>query len=225
MTTRQNVIIPLLAAISLAFLRFLLRRWTPGGLSYEIASFILDLALCLLVLFLFLRLRPSLAEKTPVSFLTCLGVMLISAGLARSGIELFHQTGAHDLSGSWFRIADLLLLSPVIEEFVYRGLGYGRMRHVLPKWSAALLSALLFAAGHLDTGMMVPALLFGLLAALLFELSGSILWPIVLHILVNAFHLFPSPDRLILMGIIAAGCVMLFISSSLYIRKSNSSSR
>ena len=219
MTTRQNVIIPLLSAVGLTFLRFLLRRWTPGGLSYEIASLILDLALCLLVLLLFLRHRPPLAEKTRFSFLTCLGVTLLSAGLVRSGIELFHPSGAHDLSGSWFRIADLLLLSPVVEEVVYRGLGYGRMRHVLPKWSAALLSALLFAAGHLDTGMMVPALLFGLLAALLFELSGSILWPIGMHILVNAFHLFPSPDRLILMGIIAAGCVMLFISSSLYLRK------
>lgn len=225
MKTQQNVIIPLLAAVGLTFLRFLLRRWTPGGLPYDIISSTLDLTLCLLSLFLFLRHRPPIREKTRFSFLTCLGVTLLSAGLIRSGIELFLPAGAHETPFSWFRIADILLLSPIVEEIVYRGLGYGHMRYTMPKWCASALCALLFAAGHLNTGMMVPALFFGLLAALLVELSGSIIWPIVMHILINAFHFFPGPDQLVLMGIIAAGCVILFISTGLYIRHSDSGSR
>ncbi len=76
----------------------------------------------------------------------------------------------------------VVVLSPLLEEAVYRGALFGSLRREMPGWAAALLSASLFAAGHQGLPGIIAAMAFGLLAAWLKEKTGELRWPILLHI-------------------------------------------
>lgn len=91
---------------------------------------------------------------------------------------------------SWEGLLGMLLvvaiIAPIVEETVFRGLLYGWLRRRLGVAAAALLSALIFAFGH-GILMLVPALVVtGLVLALVYERSGSLWPPIVVHGTINA---------------------------------------
>lgn len=86
-----------------------------------------------------------------------------------------------------------LLVAPVCEELLFRGLVFGALRRSIPFWAAALLSAAAFAGGHgwgLGWGLAGPVLWLqifagGLAAAWAYERSGTLAAPIVFHMLWN----------------------------------------
>ena len=88
-----------------------------------------------------------------------------------------------------------LLVVALPEEFFFRGYLQGRLSEILPQAPALLLSAVLFALGHLlvsfDAGTLAvffPGLLFGLLRAM----TGSVLSGTLLHascnLLIDVLH-------------------------------------
>jgi membrane protease YdiL (CAAX protease family) len=100
-------------------------------------------------------------------------------------------------SDSWVWIAAVwVVVAPVtavVEELLYRGLLYRWFRERLPIWLAVLASALIFGllhgsllspGGWMGAHMAFSLTLFGVIAILLFEGSGS-LWPSILIHFVN----------------------------------------
>jgi len=91
-----------------------------------------------------------------------------------------------------------VLVVPVYEELLFRGVIQNWARNRLGPWLAGLLSALVFGAFHLVPLQAITAMLLGLMLAWAYEKGGSI-WPaIVLHAVDNlvAFglaFLFPAP--------------------------------
>jgi membrane protease YdiL (CAAX protease family) len=88
----------------------------------------------------------------------------------------------------------LLLLSvevPLAEETFFRGFVYGWMRRHLNVPAAAVLSGCFFAAAHVGWGtsteeiLFLPLALLGVLLALLYEYSGSLLPGAIVHGLFN----------------------------------------
>ena len=80
-----------------------------------------------------------------------------------------------------------IVLAPLAEELLFRGVVYPGLRSALGPWPAVPLSAVLFGLAHRDHGKVavVFAAIVGVAFALLVEGSGS-LWPAVLaHLLVN----------------------------------------
>lgn len=77
------------------------------------------------------------------------------------------------------------LLVPVTEELVFRGLTYRRMRIRMQTYQAVVISALLFALYHGNPIQMLYAFPMALLLALLYEKSGSLAYPILLHMGAN----------------------------------------
>jgi membrane protease YdiL (CAAX protease family) len=80
-----------------------------------------------------------------------------------------------------------VVLAPVAEEALFRGVVYPGLRAAAGPWLAVVLSAVLFGLGHRDHGTeaVVFTALMGAALALLVEGSGS-LWPaVVAHVLVN----------------------------------------
>ena len=63
----------------------------------------------------------------------------------------------------------LSLFVPILEEVVFRGLIYTRLRKGMPVLAAQLLSALIFGAAHMDLMQFFYAFLTGFLMPLLFE--------------------------------------------------------
>jgi len=83
----------------------------------------------------------------------------------------------------WIPVVFLVLVGPILEEIVFRGLLYGPMRRRVGPVFAALVTALLFMLGHgqIAQGIFV----FGLLFAYLYESTQSLVPSILFHILVN----------------------------------------
>jgi membrane protease YdiL (CAAX protease family) len=91
-----------------------------------------------------------------------------------------------------------IISAPIAEEVLFRGLVFRVLLERVTLWSALVLSALLFALIHLPywwaSGTVPPAALalrlgsmfaYGVFFALLYRWSGSLLAPIIAHILNN----------------------------------------
>ena len=72
----------------------------------------------------------------------------------------------------WLAVAGLCLIVPAAEELIYRGLMYGRLKKILSAPAAALLMALLFAAGHGNVIQLLYAFPAALAMAWLTQKSG-----------------------------------------------------
>ncbi|MDE6664179.1 MAG: CPBP family intramembrane metalloprotease [Lachnospiraceae bacterium] len=77
------------------------------------------------------------------------------------------------------------VISPVVEEIVFRGLIYNRMKKYYPIWLSVIVSALLFGAWH---GNMVQALYgtcMGILIAYTYERFKNFKIPCIFHAIAN----------------------------------------
>lgn len=77
------------------------------------------------------------------------------------------------------------IVTPVTEELIFRGLGYGKMRRELSFGWAALLSAVYFGGYHGNMVQGVYAFCLGLLMAGAYEAYQSLWAPICLHVSAN----------------------------------------
>ncbi|MCE5277062.1 MAG: type II CAAX endopeptidase family protein [Planctomycetaceae bacterium] len=101
-------------------------------------------------------------------------------------LEILRQPGAH-----WGSVAMAIILAvvlaPLTEEIFYRGLIQTALRRHLKAWPAIMLTAVLFAAMHLDMPNSVPAMLvFGMALGYQYERTGRLWASIVMHLLFNA---------------------------------------
>lgn len=79
--------------------------------------------------------------------------------------------------------------APVFEELIFRGLVYTGLRRSMPRASAIIAGALLFAVLH-PAHAFVPVLSMALAACVLFERHKLLLAPILVHAVYNACVLF-----------------------------------
>lgn len=90
-------------------------------------------------------------------------------------------------------------LAPIAEEFIFRFFLYGVAKRYFGRAIAVALSSLLFAAIHAHLPSFAPLFVLGTCFAIAYEWSGSILVPMMMHALFNAFTLtalaFPDVVR------------------------------
>jgi membrane protease YdiL (CAAX protease family) len=82
-----------------------------------------------------------------------------------------------------------VLLAPVAEEVLFRGILYPTLKQFGSSRLAWWGSSLLFAAIHLNAASFIPLLLLALLCAWLYERTQNLLAPIVTHLCFNAANL------------------------------------
>ena len=86
--------------------------------------------------------------------------------------------------GLWSVVA-LVVIAPLFEEFLCRGVLYGSLRTRYGSLQSMLFSALFFGILHLQPAAVVNAFLMGLLLAWLYEETHTLWAPILLHALNN----------------------------------------
>lgn len=90
-------------------------------------------------------------------------------------------------------LAFILVIAPVTEEILYRGLLQGSLNRLVPAAASVLLTTFVFAGVHPRPRDMVAAVAIGLLAGTLREVFGTMTAPILVHIAMNtASMLVPS---------------------------------
>ena len=87
--------------------------------------------------------------------------------------------------GLWSIVA-LVVIAPLFEEFLCRGLLYGSLRTRYGTTRSILLSALFFGILHLQPSAMINAFLMGALLAWIYEQTKTLWAPILLHAMNNA---------------------------------------
>ncbi|MBX9694418.1 MAG: CPBP family intramembrane metalloprotease, partial [Cyanobacteria bacterium] len=73
----------------------------------------------------------------------------------------------------------------IFEEVIFRGLIYSWLRVQVGVYPAAILSGCIFGAIHMDGTAFFLLMGVGVVLALAYEKSGTLLTPIVIHILNN----------------------------------------
>ncbi|MCR5537720.1 MAG: CPBP family intramembrane metalloprotease [Lachnospiraceae bacterium] len=124
--------------------------------------------------------------------------IVLGAAACLLGNALISLSGIGEVSNSFINVETMLfssnifveiaivgVLIPIVEELIYRGLAFRRMRDSISFVPAALITALLFALVHGNIVQGLYAFGTGILLAYVYERSGSLAAPILLHMTAN----------------------------------------
>lgn len=78
-----------------------------------------------------------------------------------------------------------VVIAPLVEELTFRGFVYGVIKRYTDGFFAALCSSLLFAVVHCHVGSLFPLALLAIILCAAYELTGSLLAPMLMHALFN----------------------------------------
>lgn len=82
------------------------------------------------------------------------------------------------------------ILGPVTEELLYRGIIFGLLEKYSNKWTALILSSVMFGFVHLSFVQSVYAGIMGLIAGIVYMKTRKLIWPILMHITINTVSTF-----------------------------------
>ena len=140
--------------------------------------------LCLVAAFsAWLAFLPVMAVASWLN-LAALQWLGLDAGI-QDHLRRFIDEGGTESLFAWASIA---LILPVCEEVMFRGALYGGLRRLVGPVSAMVLSGLTFGMAH-DASVIVPVAALGMLFAWIYERTGSLLAPCLLHIIHNSYTL------------------------------------
>ena len=102
------------------------------------------------------------------------------------GSETFRaMQGVDEAFGPWALVIFACVLTPLLEEFVFRGVVLRTCARHLTLWAAVLIQAAIFVLWHEDVGDFPVLFLFALCGAWLTLRSGGLVAPIAFHAVVN----------------------------------------
>lgn len=203
-TSKIHDLFKVLAAFSAAQLIGTALIYAFGGLFTTYWYNILLNAVCVLgvnaAAFLIICGKRNLPEKNSSFSPWELSVWLFAAVfLACLAGYLTKLLGAQQTTAAMPQGTDLALyalytviLSPLAEEIAFRGAALSRLRNSFGGYSAALISAVLFAAYHMSLAQLPYTFVLGLCLAITAQRCGSIIPCIIIHALNNLLTLAVS---------------------------------
>lgn len=78
-----------------------------------------------------------------------------------------------------------IILAPICEELIFRGVTMRQAKKAIPFWAANLMQAILFGVFHMNMIQGIYAFCLGLILGYVCEMGGSIYYSILLHMLFN----------------------------------------
>jgi membrane protease YdiL (CAAX protease family) len=140
--------------------------------------------------------RLGFVSFTPSTAAKWIGIGILSYfAFAIVYATVFGTPEQDDIAGDFgpigIQILLIVFLAPFAEEICFRGMVFGGLRTRLPMWAAALGAGLFFGMLHYTTGpSAVPSLVvLGVIFAVIYEKTGSLWPPIIMHVVNNAFAL------------------------------------
>ena len=144
--------------------------------------------------------KESQIVFTKESMINCLWIIFISITISISLNNIIcmsplvtasseFENASNALYGSKNLPLELLgsaLITPFLEEMLHRGVVYNRLRRRGTRWSAILLSSLIFAILHFNIVQFTYAFLLGIVLAIFMEKTKYLYAPVLAHITANA---------------------------------------
>ena len=94
------------------------------------------------------------------------------------------------------RIIAALIVAPIIEELVFRGILFFKLRVAIPRILAILISAVVFGIAHFNLVQGIYATLLGIIFAIIFDRTGKLWTAIIAHMAANTFAFFAPGLRI-----------------------------
>lgn len=111
------------------------------------------------------------------------------AGLEVPEVQQELQEAVRDPGAAPLVIVSVVLLAPLAEELLFRGVLFQALRMRVRLWPAVAVSAVAFGASHVEPLAIGLTAVLGLYLAWIFHRSGSLLVPILAHASFNALSL------------------------------------
>ena len=109
--------------------------------------------------------------------------------LPESIISQQQNVGFATTGNVWWQIGIIMLvlvvLTPVLEELIFRGFLLGKLERVVQFWPAALVTSLLFALAHGQVNVGITTFILSMINCLLRRYTGSIWAGVGVHMVVN----------------------------------------
>lgn len=158
--------------------------------------------------------------------LTCIGSNIIITLSQLQYIFSDYTNVSEQLYSGNFIIQLIVIgfIAPVCEELIFRGLIYNRAKHYFGFWSAAFISALIFAFYHGNMVQFIYAFVIGLIMAYVYEKFSAFAAPVIFHICCNVPALILQQMQITISSLftaayIATGCTAAAIGLILLMRK------
>ena len=158
---------------------------------------------------------PGLLAGAALAPALYLGITVAMMALPEAWMDSYAEASASVGDGGVGGAIAVVLVAPVVEEFIFRGLIMTRLARAMPGRLAAALSAAVFGACHGHPVWFAYAFVLGVVFGLMDLRLGSI-WPSILaHMVFNAigqvFSLLPEDDGVVMGAYLAllAGAVVL----------------
>ena len=97
---------------------------------------------------------------------------------------------SHDITIRIALLFSAIIVAPIIEEIIFRGYFYPVLKRYSHRLFAGFMTSLLFAVVHGHVEGLIPLLLLAIILTLCYELTGSLLVPILIHALFNGINSF-----------------------------------
>ncbi len=131
------------------------------------------------------RVHFSKRGFDPVVLLSGL-VMIIAVSVIIEPLLVIMPTSMPDLEvGGWPMLLSIVVIAPIFEEYICRGLLLESLRAKRGVVAALLLSSLFFSLMHLDGVLSVNAFFMGLVLGYVYIVTESLFAPIILHAINN----------------------------------------
>lgn len=145
---------------------------------------------------------PGLLAGAALAPALYLGITLAMMALPEAWMDSYAEASASVGDGGVGGAIAVVLVAPVVEEFIFRGLIMTRLARAMPGRLAAALSAAVFGACHGHPVWFAYAFALGVVFGLMDLRLGSI-WPSILaHMVFNAigqvFSLLPEDDGVVM---------------------------
>lgn len=143
-----------------------------------------------------------------------LNMLLQLTGIA-SGSEEYTQTVVRQYGiALGLGIALYGILSPVIEEIIFRGILYNRMKTYFPLKLSIIISSLLFGVYHQNIVQGIYAFIMGIVLTAAYEYFDSFTAPVIIHVTANCLVYILSYFRILDLICSAPACIAsLFIAA------------
>lgn len=130
---------------------------------------------------------PTLWEGAALAPGMYMVISIVLAALPESWMDSYSQASSGITSGGMAGVFAVVVVAPVVEEVIFRGLIMTRLSQAMPGWLAVVLSAAIFGLCHGNPVWFGYAFVLGALFGLMDLRAESILPSILGHIVFNSF--------------------------------------
>lgn len=178
---------------------------SESGLYMQLITAVLTIAVCGILMKKDLDMKKqqpvrehlSCIEFSNIGYVAILGA-LCSIGLSKLVTILpidnilgsyENVENAFEASALHIQVLVLVILGPVAEEIVFRGLVYNRIKGYTKEMTAVYLSSAIFGIYHFNLVQGLYAFMLGILLVYVYEKQRTILAPIIMHMSANLLAL------------------------------------